>query len=154
VNSSHCFTQKARKRLQVLRTPVSISLPFNPGTINPHQHPRAAQFEAIWDTGATATAISEAVVAACGLKPVGMVRAQTPAGTMNCEGYVVNLTVNHKVTFPWVHVTKANLGPNTGVLIGMDVITLGDFAVTNKDGQTCFSFRYPAAEWLEFREIS
>lgn len=51
-----------------------------------------------------------------------------------------------------MHVTKANLEADTGVLIGMDLITLGDFAVTNKNGQTCFSFRYPSSEWIDFSE--
>ena len=149
---SHSFTHHVQNRLRVIRTPVCVSLPFDPITLNPHQHPRAANFHAIWDTGATATVISEAVVLACALKPVGMVRAQTTAGTVNCEVYVVNLTIDHKVAFPWVHVTKGYLGPDTGVLIGMDLITLGDFALTNRDGQTCFSFRYPAHDWIDFTQ--
>ena len=32
------------------------------------------------------------------------------------------------------------------VVIGMDVITQGDFAFTNKDGHSTFSFRIPSQE--------
>ena len=36
------------------------------------------------------------------------------------------------------------------VLIGMDIINLGDFAVTNKNGRTAFSFRTPSIEYIDF----
>ena len=36
------------------------------------------------------------------------------------------------------------------MLIGMDVMNLGDFAVTNKDGRTVFSFRIPSCRCIDF----
>ena len=36
------------------------------------------------------------------------------------------------------------------VIIGMDIIILGDFVITNKDDQTWFAFRYPSSEYIEF----
>ena len=36
------------------------------------------------------------------------------------------------------------------IIIGMDTITLGDFAITNKNGETWFSFRIPSQEHIEF----
>ena len=36
------------------------------------------------------------------------------------------------------------------VLIGMDVITLGDLAVTNAGGQTVFTFRVPSQGGIDF----
>ena len=52
-----------------------------------------------------------------------------------------------------VHVTEAsNLG-NCDVLIGMDIITLGDFTITQDNGCTIFSFRFPASEkYIDFVE--
>jgi hypothetical protein len=38
------------------------------------------------------------------------------------------------------------------VLIGMDVITTGDLAITNHNGKTTFSFRVPACEEIDFVE--
>ena len=35
-------------------------------------------------------------------------------------------------------------------LIGMDIITLGDFSVTNLNGKTTFSFRYPSCETINY----
>ena len=38
------------------------------------------------------------------------------------------------------------------MLIGMDVINAGDFAITNKDGKTVFSFRIPSMERIDFTQ--
>jgi hypothetical protein len=41
--------------------------------------------------------------------------------------------------------------PNScDMLIGMDVISIGDFAVTNFDGKTTFSFRIPSMATIDF----
>ena len=38
------------------------------------------------------------------------------------------------------------------VLVGMDIINTGDFAVTNLGGITKFSFRFPSLEHIDFVE--
>ena len=37
-----------------------------------------------------------------------------------------------------------------GVLIGMDIITAGDFAVSNYNGTTMFSFRIPSQKKTDY----
>ena len=37
-----------------------------------------------------------------------------------------------------------------GMLIGMDIITKGDFAVSNYNGKTMFTFRMPSESTLNF----
>ena len=39
-----------------------------------------------------------------------------------------------------------NLVPNTDILIGMDIIGRGDFAISNADGKTLFTFAVPPFE--------
>ncbi len=36
------------------------------------------------------------------------------------------------------------------MLIGMDIIGAGDFAVTNKDGKTVMTYRYPSSKCIDF----
>ena len=36
------------------------------------------------------------------------------------------------------------------VLIGMDIITVGDFVVTNRNGKTVFSFQTPSTHEYDF----
>ena len=37
-----------------------------------------------------------------------------------------------------------------GLLIGMDIINLGDFALTHKNSQTVFSFQIPSTHEYDF----
>jgi hypothetical protein len=108
------------------------------------------QFQAIWDTGATNTAISQNVIAGCGLKPVGMTMVGFGGGEQMCETFLINIGLPNGVRFANVLVNKANTGTGADMLIGMDVIGNGDFAITNKDGKTVFSFRCPSIECIDF----
>lgn len=107
-------------------------------------------FAGIWDTGASASAISQKVVDTCGLSPTGMTKVQTAAGVEDAETYLVNIALPNSVGFAMLQVTKANLGDLNDVLIGMDIISQGDFSITNKDGNTVFSFRIPSAHTVDF----
>lgn len=49
-----------------------------------------------------------------------------------------------------VIVACADLGINIDLLIGMDIISLGDFAITNVNGKTIFSFRLPSVSIIDF----
>lgn len=112
--------------------------------------PQIFPFPGIWDTGASASAISQRIVDTCGLKPTGMAQVQTADGLVPAETYLVNIYLPNQVMFQHMQVTKANLGPHNDVLIGMDIICAGDFAITNKDGKTVFSFRVPSEVSLDF----
>jgi len=64
--------------------------------------------------------------------------------------YMVNIWLPNKVVFGELRVTEGKLSGETEVLIGMDIISSGDFAVTNYDGKTVFTFRFPSAECIDF----
>ncbi len=142
------FTVSADGLLNVLKTSCHISQAFNHANGDPA--PPRSDFVAIWDTGATASVITQEVVDACGLKPIGMTQVHGVGGLVNCEVYLVSVTLPNNLTVPEVRVTKGNLGPDTGVLIGMDIISLGDFSITNKDAKTIFSFRVPSMHHVDF----
>lgn len=104
-----------------------------------------------WDTGATGTCISKGIVSRLNLQPTGMINVQTPSGIGTMNKYMVNLTLNNEVTILNLPVMDSKIG-NQGidVLIGMDIISMGDFAVSNFDGKTQFSFRIPSQEHVEY----
>jgi hypothetical protein len=145
---AHSFTIRADKILRVLATKAKVAPAFDPLAREPH--PSFCEFAAIWDTGATASVISQKVVDACNLRPIGMTRAQTAADEKNCEVYLINLMLPNGVGFSRIHVTKMDLGLRTDLLIGMDMISRGDFALTHKGGKTCFSFRCPSLADIDF----
>ncbi len=110
--------------------------------------PRFA-YHAIWDTGATLSAISERVVQECRPRRIMEAAVQGVHGTAYLPIHLITLELSNGVLIPEIRVIAGDIG-DADVLIGMDVITLGDFAVTNADGFTQFSFRTPSQEHIDF----
>ena len=141
------FTKDEKGLINVLRTQVGIIIDKK---INPNYKKKKDTFEAIWDTGATNTVISEDLARELGLTPVGMTTASTAGGVFNVNQYILGLKLPNHLNIETVIVTGGNLDPNTDFLIGMDIITLGDFSITNVGGKTTFSFRFPSCETINY----
>lgn len=79
-------------------------------------------------------------------------------GKSDANTYLVNISLPSKVMVGQVRVTEVALIPddNTSndkqpqLLIGMDIIGMGDFAVTNSNGKTAMSFRIPSVKEIDF----
>ncbi len=108
------------------------------------------KYLAIWDTGATNSVITQKVVQECALKPIAVTKVNTANAERLSNVYLAGIWLPNKVSIPQVRVTEGTIGGGAEVLIGMDIICMGDFAVTNKDGKTNFSFRLPSLECLDF----
>ena len=141
---SHSFTVTANGVLRVLMTQCQVCVGHLPEQIPPDLQKHG--FNAIWDTGATGSVITRQVVQACGLIPTGMRRMHGVQGVHDSLTYLVNIVLPNSVQMANVDVTEGMLpgGAAGDVLIGMDIIVKGDFAVTNKGGTTKFSFRLPS----------
>jgi hypothetical protein len=142
------FTVAAPRLVKVLATPVTVGPAFDPSA--PISPPLQKQYVAIWDTGATASAITGRVVFECGLKQISIQEVHTASEKYLAEVYLISLALPNNVGFAAVRVTKGKLGGGFDVLVGMDVITQGDFAVTNHAGRTFFSFRCPSVSQIDF----
>lgn len=107
--------------------------------------------KAQWDTGATGTCISRELVNRLNLMPTGKVKVSTPSGVGVMNKYVINLVLNNEIRIQNLIVMDSEIGKQgIDVLIGMDIISMGDFAVSNFDGKTQFSFRIPSQEHVEY----
>ena len=149
ITRAHCFTIAAPGRVTVLKSDVTITESIDPAALGEAQLPSFVG-PAIWDTGASGTVITQRVVEACGLRPIGMMKTFTANGERLSEVYLVRLALPNRLNVNALRVTHGELGPDTDVLIGMDIISHGDFAVTNQGGQTTFSFRYPSMQRIDF----
>jgi hypothetical protein len=107
------------------------------------------EYNAIWDTGATNSAITEKLIQECQLSPIGIVEVQYGGGPQRSNQYLVNIWLPNKTVISNVKVTKVSI-TGADVIIGMDIIGGGDFAVTNVNNQTVFSFRFPSVERIDF----
>lgn len=109
--------------------------------------------KALWDTGATGTCISKELAQKLKLAPIGMQQIQTPSGVGTVNKYQMHIVLNNEVIIPNVTVIDSEIGnQNIDILIGMDIITLGDFAISNFENKTQFSFRIPSQEHVDYRE--
>lgn len=131
------------QRMRTVPTPCGILGRFtSTGVAEVHT------FEALWDTGADGSVISNAVVSALGLMPDGKVRVCHADG-MSLVSTTVDLRLPSGVVFKNLMVTSGDLA-DIDVLIGMDVISMGDFALTAPSGCTKFSFKIPSSHDIDF----
>ena len=144
---SHVLTLRHTGCAHVLRTECEVGEGFDPTKV---QGPLSwSPFTAIWDTGATGCVITDTVVQKCNLAPIGMTIVHGIHGPESAEVYVTSLRLPNNVAFPSVEVTKGKLC-GADILIGMNVITTGDFSITNLNGNTVFSFRFPSQHEIDY----
>lgn len=146
---SNSLTLKGTGLLNSLRTPCAVSEAFDPATAI--VLPKQAEFRALWDTGATGTVINMSVVNVCGLVATGAAITYGVGGKHQTESYLVNVQLPNMM-FTGVNVIRGDLPGDIDVLIGMDIIALGDFSLTNKGGKTVFSFRHPSMHHVDYVE--
>jgi hypothetical protein len=147
--ASHCLTGTNTGLCNVLISLCEVSQAFDPKIAQ--SHPPATGFNALWDTGATNSVITQKVVDACGLVPISMTQVNGVHGPEVAEVYLISLKLPNQVDFSQLRVTKGKF-IGADVLIGMDIINRGDFAVTNHNGITTFSYRFPSQERIDFCE--
>ncbi len=106
----------------------------------------------IWDTGATNSMISEALCSRLGTPPVSRTKIQGINRVEEKPVHLIDVILPGGVVLLNVRVAVAkkisSAGDKYGLLIGMDIIALGDFCITaykdnNGIDSTLFSFRIP-----------
>ena len=131
-----------------MKTRCMISDAWEPGSDEPH--PPMLEFTALWDTGATGGVISQTVVDACELLVTGTRTMRHAQGSIRgVSAYTINMKLPNDLEFQALPVILGDL-PGYDMLIGMDIIGLGDFAITHPESDTKFSFRIPSQADIDF----
>ena len=95
----------------------------------------------LWDTGALTSCISEKMARHIGLVPIDTGVGVTPAGQLEICYYLLDIHLSNKVVFHNMKVAGFPLERHdVDFLIGMDIISKGDFNIRNSDGRTVFTF--------------
>jgi predicted aspartyl protease len=150
--STVAFTTAYQGVSRVLINEVYISTAIKSSSKQIRRPPDSRQYKALWDTGATGSVITRKVVDECGLKPIGIANVHHAKGIATSPVYLVSIFLPNGVCFPSLRVTEGELAGNVEVLIGMDIIGRGDFAISNRNGKTVFTFRMPSLERTDFVE--
>lgn len=130
-----------------IKTPVKVLCP----------HDRSVKVDTLglWDTGATNTAITLSLANKLGLPPVRRAKVITSAGSGVALMYRIGIEIEGlgvaietlAAGFP-----EFSQDDSVGILIGMNVICKGDFAISNYEGRTAMSFRFPSMGMIDFEK--
>lgn len=130
------FTLEANGRIGTIRTPVTIV----------SKNGDKIRCVAIWDTGADTTHISRHIADILSLKTIGTMSCNAIGGIIECYEYFVDILLPSDIAINDIAVLDFEGMSDCDVLIGMDIICNGDFAVTNADETTWVTFRVPPCE--------
>ena len=144
------LTIKANGLSNRIITDIEISVAYDTAK-SPDPLPDSIATKALWDTGASNSVITTELAKSLDLIPVGTQEVHHGDGVSVRNGYIVNLFLPNQVCIVGVLVTEFPAShQDFSVLIGMDVICIGDFSITNFKGQTWMSFRTPSCEAIDY----
>ncbi|MHC1725447.1 MAG: SEC-C metal-binding domain-containing protein [Syntrophobacteraceae bacterium] len=125
--------------------PAHAPSPNQPPPFPPHET------MALWDTGATKSVITSATVASMNLVPIGTTIVTHAGGSDQANTYLLNFCLPSNVGITGVIASECkNIAGDFGAIIGMDIITKGDFSITNVGGLTCMTFRVPSISTIDY----
>lgn len=117
------FTLKSEGIMDMLKTDVIVlsnardkTKPYVP-----------KKWRGLWDTGASKSSITQRIADDLALSPIGQTGVSTANGVIIVNTYFVDIVLLNGVVAKNVLVCCSNLGDDIDVLIGMDIITHGDF---------------------------
>ena len=119
-----------------IKTPVSIY--SSPETTEGEY----IKSDAIWDTGATHSVITPILTQKLGLNPVDKLKVSGIGQEVESDIVVLTILLPNGKVLTNRRFLVSNI-PGADVLIGMDIISMGDFCISNAHGKTSFSFIIP-----------
>jgi len=124
------------KRLNKLVIPVQLySYPFNSML--------TVSANALWDTGATMSAITPEIQNKLKVTPVDKKTIAGIHSTQEVDVVLITIELPNRVIKKTIKAAVCDMTSKSEMLIGMDIISLGDFALSNGNDQTLFSFAVP-----------
>jgi hypothetical protein len=104
------------------------------------------EIEALWDTGATMTCIKPSLRDRLKLRQSELIEPITMSdigGDVEADGTLVSIWLAPNFVIELCPVYIADFSGDEELLIGMDIITMGDFAICNTGNKTSVSFAVP-----------
>jgi len=104
------------------------------------------EIKALWDTGATLSFIKPKLKEQLKL---GMVRTDSSTviagvgGMVKADFTYASILLSHNFIIQYCQVYVVDFPVNVDIIIGMDIINMGDFVVCNAENKTAFSFVVP-----------
>jgi len=75
------------------------------------------------------------------------------AGQYLVDVFMINIVLPNSIAFPMIRASNLVL-TGMDILIGMDIINQGDFAITNLNGISKMSFAIPSSRNIDFMNVN
>jgi predicted aspartyl protease len=142
------MNQPVRRALKQEYVPVSKKLTAAVEVIgisaqNPGQK---VTVRALWDTGAEFSLIGPEISDQLGLIPIGSTRIYGVNTVSRVDKVKAAIILPNNIRIPNITILVCNLIPDIDMLIGMDIISCGDLAISNASGKTLLTFAIPPFE--------
>ena len=107
---------------------------------------KVLKVNALWDTGAMLSAITPTIAQSLNLIPINRVKVNGINNVSMADVVKIHVKLPNLVMVNDVNAAVCNLVKDVDLLIGMDIIAVGDFSISNGEGKTLFSFVIPPFE--------
>ena len=107
---------------------------------------KTIKVRALWDTGAMLSSITPEIAQSLNLVPFNRVKVNGINNTSMADMVKISIKLPNLFEVKNSNVTVCNLVKDVDLLIGMDIILLGDFSISNGEGKTLFTFAIPPFE--------
>lgn len=106
----------------------------------------------LWDTGATNSVISTNLVKSLNLPVTGIIDITGVNNVMNSNTYLIGIKLPNNIMFnDFITVSESSNLQGFDILIGMDIISQGDFAISHtSSGDITMSYVYPPHKHIDF----
>jgi uncharacterized membrane protein YwaF len=98
---------------------------------------------ALWDTGAMMSAITPEIRDKLKATTIDSIRLVGIHTAQEVDIVIITVELPNRVVKKSIKVAVCNMISNAEMILGMDIISLGDFALSNGNEQTLFSFAAP-----------
>ncbi len=100
--------------------------------------------KALIDTGANGSCISRRIAEDCNLKKISFVKIRSIQGESILPVYEADIQLDNDTCFKNIAFTETAGSKHFDVIIGMDILSCGDFAFSSDNNGLVFSMRFPS----------
>jgi len=136
---SNAITYRYNDSAREITTPIGVSMPDG----------KPLEFTAVWDTGATNSVITADVARRLNLCSEGSTLINGVTGSQFVDSYLVTFILPNGFRKD-IFTAACSEAIGCDVLIGMDIISIVDFAITRGSQGTTFSFKTPHGNEIDF----
>jgi len=113
---------------------------------NATQYQNIVKVRALWDTGAMLSAVTPEIAEKLNLVSTNRIKVNGIGNYSIADVVMVSIRLPNLVELKNARILVLNLVKDVDMLIGMDIIRLGDFSISNGAGKTLFTFAMPPFE--------